>query len=56
VTAVSGFFGNEIRQTGTKIDLFAPVAAKADRLEVTFKKISEKAGGICCYKDMFREL
>jgi hypothetical protein len=56
VTAFSGFFGNEMRQTGKKIDLIAPVAANADRLEVTFKRINEKWDDICCYKDMFREL
>jgi hypothetical protein len=56
VTAVSGFFGNEIRQIGKKIDLFAPVAANADRLEAIFKKINEKWDNICSYKDMFREL
>jgi hypothetical protein len=56
VRAVSGFFGNEMRQTGKKIGLFAPVASNADRLEAIFKKISEKWDDICCYKDIFREL
>jgi hypothetical protein len=56
VTAVSGFFGNEMRQTGKKIDFVAPVVANADRPEAIFKKIGEKWEDICCYKDMFREL
>jgi hypothetical protein len=56
ISGISGFFGNEIVQTGKKIGLFAPPPAKAEILAEVFKRVMEKWGDICRYKAMYRTL
>jgi PAX-interacting protein 1 len=56
VTAISGFFGNDIPKTGDRIDLFAPVAANSSVIETLFTRIIDKWEDICVFKDLFKEL